>query len=96
MKPIQVKVPQKILKPPHEVFEAIVDPIQLSSYFTSTATGRMIEGSSIRWTWADVHAELTVAVKQVHQDELIVFEWEPSGVQTRVGSKSNRSIWSRA
>ena len=35
-----------ILKPAHEVFEAIVDPDKMNKYFITTSTGKMESGKT--------------------------------------------------
>ena len=44
---IKTKVQMGILKPAHEVFEAIVDPDKMNKYFITTGTGRMESGKNI-------------------------------------------------
>jgi uncharacterized protein YndB with AHSA1/START domain len=36
---LEIKAGIQIQKPPHEVFEAIVDPAKMSNYFISESTG---------------------------------------------------------
>jgi len=43
---IKTKVPVGILKPAHQVFEAIVDPGKMNKYFITTSTGRMEIGKT--------------------------------------------------
>jgi len=40
---LEIKAAIQILKPAHEVFEAIVDPSKMSNYFISKGSGRMEE-----------------------------------------------------
>ena len=90
------EVQLKIRKPVEEVFEAVVDPKKLSGYFTKTASGRLAEGQTVMWSFAEVPGEETpVKVRQVVKNERIVFEWpaaegsydtkvEKSGYDTKV------------
>jgi len=43
---IKTIVQMGVLKPAHEVFEAIVDPEKMNKYFISTSTGRMESGKT--------------------------------------------------
>ena len=87
---LQAKTGTVIAKPAHDVFEAIVDPIQMSRYFITTGSGRLETGKTVDWTWADVNAELTVKVSKVVKDRSISFLWSASGVETRVELKLER------
>ncbi len=80
------QVQLKIQKPVAEVFEGVVNPQKLSGYFTKTASGRMVEGSTVMWSFPEFEGEFPVKVRQVVQNERIVFEWEASerGYDTRV------------
>lgn len=61
---MEVKVQEKINKPLSEVFEGIADPQKLSSYFTTRASGRIEEGKTLIWSWADYNAELSVEIEK--------------------------------
>ena len=64
-------------RPRHDVFEAVADPDQLSNYFTTGgAVGRLRTGATVTWDFADFPGAFPVVVKQVVDDELIVFEWD--------------------
>ena len=80
------EVQLKILKPVPEVFEAVVDPAKLSGYFTKAASGRLVEGDTVRWSFAEVPGDFPVNVREVQKDERIVLEWESQegGYDTRV------------
>jgi uncharacterized protein YndB with AHSA1/START domain len=83
------EVQLKILKPVHEVFEAVVDPKKLSGYFTKTASGRLAPGATVMWSFPEFAEEFPVKVKEVVPDERIVFEWEAQegGYDTRIEMK---------
>jgi uncharacterized protein YndB with AHSA1/START domain len=38
---VEVNVKNRILKPPHEVFDAIVDPVKMAHYFIFSGSGPM-------------------------------------------------------
>jgi uncharacterized protein YndB with AHSA1/START domain len=72
-------VQAKVKKPRREVFDAVADPKQLSRYFTTGgASGRLEEGATVYWKFADFPSEegFPVRVKKVVPHELIVFEWD--------------------
>ena len=78
---IKAKVQMGILKPAHEVFEAIVDPDKMNKYFITTSTGRMESGKTLTWSWEDFDAAHEVKVQNVEKDKLVSFKWEGSGVE---------------
>ncbi len=73
---LEIKVALKILKPVHEVFEAIVDPAQMTNYFISKSTGRMEEGKTITWQFPEMEMEFPVRVNKVEIDKLISYAWD--------------------
>ncbi|HSJ64000.1 MAG TPA: SRPBCC family protein [Gemmatimonadaceae bacterium] len=70
------EVQLKIRKPVSEVFEAVVNPRELSGYFTQEARGRLEEGATVWWRFAEAEGEFPVQVRQVVRNERIVLEWE--------------------
>ena len=76
---IKTKVQMGILKPAHQVFEAIVDPDKMNKYFITTSTGRMENGKTLTWTWEDFDASHEVKVQNIEKDKLVSFTWEGSG-----------------
>jgi len=81
---IKTIVQMGILKPAHEVFEAIVDPDKMNKYFITTSTGRMESAKTLTWSWEDYDASHEVKVKEVEKDKLVSFTWEGSGVECLV------------
>ena len=71
------KVWMIVNRPVHEVFEAVADPKELSSYFTTGgASGRLEQGKTVTWDFHDFPGAFPVHVKEVVPDEKIVFEWQ--------------------
>ena len=70
-------------RPRHDVFEAVADPKELSAYFTTGgAIGRLEQGQTVTWDFADFPGAFPVEVTEVVPDEKIVFNWqanEPGG-----------------
>jgi uncharacterized protein YndB with AHSA1/START domain len=81
---VSVDVRDRVLKPVHDVFTAIVDPAKLSRFFISSASGPLKARTTVEWAFADVGARLSVDVKDIEQDRNIVFEWTASGTKALV------------
>jgi uncharacterized protein YndB with AHSA1/START domain len=74
---LRFKVSGRIARPVHEVFEAVVDPEQLSRYFTTGgAKGRLETGATVQWDFADFPGAFPVEVAEVVPDRRIVLRWE--------------------
>ena len=64
-------------RPRHDVFEAVADPTELSSYFTTGgASARLEKGQTVTWDFADFPGAFPVHVTEVIPDEKIVFNWQ--------------------
>lgn len=73
---LKFRVFAHISKPVHEVFEAVADPDQLSSYFTTGgAQGRLDEGATVSWDFHDFPGAFPVHVVEVVPNERIVLRW---------------------
>ena len=81
---LKVNLQMGILKPVHDIFEAIVDPEKMKKYFISKSTGRIEDGKTLKWTWEDFDAEHEIKVKQAEKDKLVSFMWDGSGVECTV------------
>jgi uncharacterized protein YndB with AHSA1/START domain len=75
--PLKFTISGRIARPVHDVFEAVVDPEQLSSYFTTGgAKGRLETGSTVTWDFADFPGAFPVEVVEVDPDRRIVLRWQ--------------------
>jgi uncharacterized protein YndB with AHSA1/START domain len=81
---IKAHVKDRVLKPPAEVFSAIVDSDRLVNFFPSSASGPLRAGETVTWNFADVGGKISVSVKEIRQDRHIAFEWSASGQPARV------------
>lgn len=88
---MKFKVSAHVSRPVHEVFEAVADPAQLSSYFTTGgAVGRPEAGKTVQWDFADFPGAFPVEVVGAMPDERIVLRWgrneggKPTGAQNEV------------
>ena len=67
----------RISKPVAEVFEAVVDPAQLSEFFTTGgARGRIETGAEVTWDFHDFPGAFPVLVQEVVPNEKVVLQWE--------------------
>lgn len=84
---LKFDVHAKIARPVAEVFEAVVNPKKLSSYFTTGgASGALAEGATVLWKFGDHAGEYPVLVTKLVSNERIEFSWdaEEGGYQTQV------------
>lgn len=81
---LEIETAIQILKTPHEVFEAIVDPVKMSNYFISRGSGRLEEGKVIIWRFPEFDLEFPVKVDRVEKDRYVSFRWESDGIDLLV------------
>jgi uncharacterized protein YndB with AHSA1/START domain len=85
---LKFSVGGRIAKPVSEVFEAVVDPRQLSEYFTTGgAKGRLEKGAVVTWDFHDFPGAFPVQVIDVEKDKRIVLEWDAAEGSTSEGKK---------
>jgi uncharacterized protein YndB with AHSA1/START domain len=76
---LQVKAALQISRPVNKVFEAIVDPAEMTKYFISKSSGRMIEGKQIIWGFPEFEEEFPISVDKIVKDSYISYHWEVDG-----------------
>ena len=81
---LEIETAIGILKTPHEVFEAIVDPARMSNYFISQGSGRLEEGKVIMWRFPEFDFEFPVKVARIEKDSFVSFRWESDGIDMLV------------
>lgn len=86
-KTLEVKAALQVLRPSHEVFEAIVDPVKMTNYFISESSGKMEEGKRIIWKFPEFDMEAPVRVGKIEKDKYISFYWDSDGVELFVEMK---------
>ena len=69
----------QISKPATEVYDAIVNPEQMTHYFISKATGPMEEGKTLLWQFPEFTDEYPVRVGKMQKNKLISFYWDTDG-----------------
>jgi uncharacterized protein YndB with AHSA1/START domain len=97
-KTLEIKTGLVILKPPHEVFEAIVDPLKMSVYFISKSSGRMEEGKKLIWKFPEMDMEFPVRVGKIEKDKYISYYWNDVDgkellVEMTLTQKKNKSTF---
>ena len=74
---LKFKVMIHVGRPVEDVFEAVADPGELSSYFTTGgASGRLEAGKTVTWDFHDFPGAFPVEVDEVVPNERIVLRWE--------------------
>ncbi len=73
---LEIKTALQILKPAHDVFEAIVDPVKMSNYFISKGSGRMEDGKEVIWKFPEFEVEFPVRVGRIEKDKYISYCWD--------------------
>ena len=81
---LEINVALQVLKPASRVFEAIVDPAEMSNYFISRSSGRMIEGEELRWGFPEFEEDFPIRVGKIEQDEYISYYWDTDGKELLV------------
>ena len=79
------QVQLKMRKPAAQVFEAVVNPEKLSSYFVQAASAPLRAGTTVKWKFAEFPGEHDVIVREVVADQRVVLEWDrPDGGKIQV------------
>lgn len=84
---LRFEVYGKIQRSIAETFDAIYDPLKLSSYFTTGgASAPLDEGTTVMWDFHDFPGAFPVEVIRSQKHELIEIEWDSAekGKRTRV------------
>ena len=84
---LKFEVYGKIARPVATVFNAVADPKELSSYFTTGgASAPLAEGDTVTWNFADFPGEFPVKVTRLVPNQRIELSWEAAehGYDTQV------------
>jgi len=74
---LKFEVSGRINKPIDDVFEAVVNPDQLSGYFTTGgAKGRLETGATVSWDFHDFPGAFPVEVVEVETNKRIILKWD--------------------
>ncbi|MEO7312151.1 MAG: SRPBCC domain-containing protein [Chitinophagaceae bacterium] len=74
--PLEIKAGIQVLKPVHEVFEAIVDPLKMSNYFISESSGRMEENKELEWKFPEFDMVVNVKTGKIITDQYVSYYWD--------------------
>jgi uncharacterized protein YndB with AHSA1/START domain len=83
----EFRVNARISKPVGEVFDAVVNPTKLSSYFVTTGGGAsapLVQGTTVLW-WGGIPVEVDEVVK----DRLVRFRWDASAASGEASYKTS-------
>lgn len=81
---LEINAGLQIQKTASEVFEAIVDPAQMTGYFISESTGRMEEGRQLVWKFPEFDMETPIRVGKIEKDKFISFFWPGENKELQV------------
>ena len=74
---LKFSIAARINRPVEDVFEAVVDPDKLSTYFTTGgAKGRLEEGVDVTWDFHDYPGAFPVTVIRSKPNEQIILQWD--------------------
>jgi uncharacterized protein YndB with AHSA1/START domain len=65
----------QILKPTHEVYEAIIDPSKMTQYFIAKSSGKMEEGKRLIWKFPEFDTEFSIEVGKIEKNRFISWSW---------------------
>ena len=81
---LSIETKLQILQPPELIFEAIVDPAEMSNYFISKGSGKMEEGKQIIWQFPEFDTSFPIQVGKIEKNKYISFHWELDGIELLV------------
>jgi uncharacterized protein YndB with AHSA1/START domain len=74
---LRFEVAARIARPVEDVFDAVADPDKLSRYFTTGgANGRIEEGATLSWSFADHPGAFPIEVAAVEPCRRILLRWD--------------------
>lgn len=84
-KNLKIKAAIQVLKPVSEVYEAIVNPVQMSNYFINDSTGRMEEGANLIWHFPEIKdIDVPVEVGKMVKDKYVSYQWDIGDIKTLI------------
>ena len=63
------------MKPTNEVFEAIVNPESIGSFWFSSSSDRWEQGKSVTLIYDEYEADLVIDVLEIEENQKIEFSW---------------------
>jgi uncharacterized protein YndB with AHSA1/START domain len=71
-----------IQKPANEIYEAFVNPEKIGNFWFSSSSERWVEGKTITLRYEEYNAQGDIYIKEIHENEKVVFEWAGSRLVT--------------
>jgi len=84
MEKLEIKAAIQIQKPVSIVFDAIVDPGQMSNYFIAEGSARMESGATVNWKFPEFDDVVPVRIHEVVTDNEISFYWDNGNRENKV------------
>ena len=78
MEKLEIHAALQISKPMTEVFDAILNPKEMSNYFISESSRPLEEGKTVSWKFPEFNIKFPVKGKRIKKPGLIEFEWKGS------------------
>jgi len=72
----------QVQKPIGEVYEAIVNPQQMTQYFIAKSTGRLETGKEVKWKFPEFPDYYPITDIEVETNRSVSFVWDPDTVVT--------------
>ncbi len=76
-----------IRRPAEAVFEAFVDPDVTTRFWFTHSTGALAPGATVEWRWEMYDVSTQVSVRELEENQRLVYEWGPEGSTTTVDMK---------
>ena len=73
MKPLKINAALQIAKPVNEVFDAIIDPAQMSNYFIENGSGTLVEGKEIIWKFPEFDQTFNIRILSLKHQRFVQF-----------------------
>lgn len=77
---LEAKATIQIQKTIEEVFEAIVNPSQITKYFISESSGRLEAGKEVIWKFPEFPEKFPIKEIKIEKNHSISFIWDPETV----------------
>ena len=73
---LEIRTALKVMRPPGEVFSAIIDPSKMSNYFIESSTGPMEQGKTVTWKFPEFDVKFPVRIEKVETNKFISYYWD--------------------
>ncbi len=73
---LTIKTKLRVLKPVHEVYEAVVDPEKMANYFISKGSGRMDADKALVWNFPEFDMDVPIQIDKIEANKYISYYWD--------------------